>query len=115
MFVQSSRRRSPVVRTCLGLPAEYSGRCLQLPGLEGSGAGSEGNSSALSLPPLFVSSMKETEAKEIVSFRNVSVRITSVDTVLIDPIIKNKEDSNVSSLLPNTNCVYYTQDFPSTL
>lgn len=99
----------------MGLSEEDSGRCLQLPCLEGSGAGSEGNSRALSVPPLFVSSMKKIEAKEIVSFRDVSVRVTSVDTVLIDPIIKNKKDSNVSALLPNANCVYYTQDFPSTL
>lgn len=99
---------SPVVRTCVGLPEEDSGRCLWLPCLEGSGAGSEGNSSALSLLPLFVSSMKGIEAKEIVSFRDVSVRVTSVDTVLIDPIIKNKKDSNVSALLPNANCVYST-------
>lgn len=98
---------SPVVRTCVGLPEEESERCLRLPCLEESGARSEGNSSALYVPPLFVSSMKEIEAKEIVSFRDVSVRVTSVDTVLIDPIIKNK-DSNVSALLPNTNCVLHT-------
>lgn len=45
------------------------------------------------------------------------LRVASVDTLLIDPMIffKNKEDSNVGYLSPNTTCLHYTQNFPHSI